>query len=99
MGFGGDSGFDNDVNNEEFDSVELSVTSSSEVEATTGNLTFRQWVRIYNNGPGKVLVGPQGKPKEVLFKNQGITFNHGPDNPVYVIAENATTNVLVMESG
>jgi hypothetical protein len=97
---GSDVGFDNDVNNDGFDSVEITVNDVSEVEATTNNLEFRQWVRIVNKGPGRLLVGPLGKPKEELRKGQGIVYNHGPDNQVYMIAESGSSVIaLVVESG
>lgn len=100
---GGDAGFDNDVNNDGFDSeLKTGIDDQNEVEATVTNSTvdFRQWVRIVNKGPGKLLYGPQNKPKDILIKGQGVTLNHGPDNAVYIIAESgATCDVLIMESG
>lgn len=95
-------GFDNDVNNDGYDSEEKTVTDAAEIEMTvTGrSFEFRQWVRIYNKGPGRIEIGPQGKPKEILFKNQGVTLNHGDKNKVYAIAtSNVDCVVVVTESG
>lgn len=96
-----DSGFDNDVNNDGYDSAVISVTNATEVEAAvpTSSVEFRQWVRIVNKGPGRILYGPQGKEKDVLLRNQGVTLNHGPDNKIYLIAQTITCDVLIMESG
>jgi len=100
---GEDAGFDNDVNNDGFDSeLKTDIDNSTEVEATVtvSSVDFRQWVRIVNQGPGKLLYGPQGKPKDTLVKGQGVTLNHGPDNKVYIIAESGVDcDVLIMESG
>jgi hypothetical protein len=94
-------GFDNDVNNDGYDSELIEVTSAAEVEMTvsTRSFQFRQWVRIFNKGPGRIEIGPQGKPKEVLFRNQGVTINHGDNNKVYATALSVDCDVLVTESG
>lgn len=96
-----EQGFGNDVNNDEYSSAELNLNGATPVEATTGNVEYRQWVRIYNKGNSKVEFGPQAGPWEPLFKNQGVTLNHGPDLPVYVRVLDGSGNatVLVQESG
>lgn len=92
-----DAGWNDDVNDEEFRSVQL--VAGAEQEATTGLVDCRQWVRVYNKGIGTIEVGPQGDPKEILFPFQGVTYNHGPNNKVFFTALTGTPNVVITESG
>jgi hypothetical protein len=92
-----------DVNKKVYKTKEFLIGSSSgEVECFTDATTkaSRQWIRVVNKGPGKIEVGPQGEPKETLFKNQGKYWNHSADLPIYVEhVSGVDTTVFVEESG
>lgn len=103
MGLNSKGGKRDDVNSQVYETREFTITSASgEVEAftTIATKTKRQWIRVVNKGPGRILVGPQGQPKETLFKNQGKYWNHSDDLEIYVeLATGSTAVVFVEESG
>lgn len=91
----------NSETNQTLITAEITVTDSVEVVARVGasNLENREFIRIFNNGPGKLLVGPSGSPKEVVYRNTGITINLGPDVDIYMIAESGASPVALVWEG
>ena len=89
-----------DVNNKVYDTNEFTISSGQELEAFTDVKEDRQWIRVVNKGPGRILVGPENQPKEELRRNQGKYWNHGKDLPIFVeLSTGSSAVVFVEESG
>jgi hypothetical protein len=101
MGLNSNSNERIDVNSRVYDTAEIAVPSSGEVLCETpGANAKRQWIYVKNLGPGKVGVGPTGKPKDVLIKNQGKFFNNASNLEIYAeLDSGGSATVFVEESG
>lgn len=102
MGLNSKGGKRDDVNNKVYDSAIISINNGDPetLLLTPSAHEGRQWIYIKNLGPGKISVGPQGRPKDQLSKNEFKYYNHGFELDIYAEVTGGTSaDVYIEESG
>ena len=97
------SGQFDDVTNDGYLSINLSVTSSA-VEAKVGasRQAGREWISITNKGAKTVYYGPSGVTSttgDVLYKDQTVVLPFGDNVGIFVICGAGDTATVIVQEG